>query len=41
MKAMNRFTLRGKIKVNIQWFSTAWFTIEEKILNHGLSYAYT
>lgn len=27
VKRLDRFTLRGKIMVNIQWVCTVWFTI--------------
>jgi len=41
LKAMNRFTLRGKIKANIQWLLYCMVHNIGKILNNGLKYAYT
>jgi len=41
LKAMNRFTLRGKIKVNIQWLLYCMVHNIGKILTYGLKYAYT
>jgi transposase len=38
-KRMDRFTLRGKIKVNIQWMLYCLVHNIEKILNFGKSYA--
>jgi transposase len=40
-KAMNRFTLRGKIKVNIQWLLYCMVHNIGKILNYGFKYAFT
>jgi transposase len=40
-KAMNRFTLRGKIKVNVQWLLYCMIHNIEKILNYGFKYAFT
>jgi len=40
-KAMHRFTLRGKIKVNIQWLLYCMVHNIGKILNYGFKYAYT
>jgi transposase len=40
-KAMNRFTLRGKIKVNIQWLLYCMVHNIAKILNYGFKYAFT
>jgi transposase len=40
-KAMNRFTLRGKIKVNIQWLLYCMVHNIGKIINHGFKYAFT
>ena len=40
-KAMNRFTLRGKIKVNIQWLLYCMVHNIGKILNYGYKYAFT
>ena len=37
--AEDRFTLRGKIKVNIQWLMYCLVHNIEKILNYGLAYA--
>jgi transposase len=39
LKAMNRFTLRGKIKVNIQWLLYCMVHNIGKIVNYGLKYA--
>jgi hypothetical protein len=39
-KAMNRFTLRGKIKVNIQWLLYCIIHNMEKILNYGAQYGF-
>jgi hypothetical protein len=41
LKAMNRFTLRGKIKVNIQWLLYCMVHNIGKIINSGVRYAYT
>ena len=38
-KRLDRFTLRGKIKVNIQWLMFCLVHNIEKILNYGLVYA--
>ena len=38
-KRMDRFTLRGKIKVNIQWKLYCLVHNIEKILNYGQSFA--
>lgn len=38
-KRMNRFTLRGYIKVNIQWMLYCLVHNIEKVLNYGSSYA--
>ena len=38
-KRLDRFTLRTKIKVNIQWLSISLVHNIEKILNYGLVYA--
>jgi len=38
-KKMDRFTLRGKIKVNIQWMLYCLVHNIEKIINYGKSYA--
>lgn len=40
-KAMNRFTLRGKIKANIQWLLYCIVHNIGKIINSGVKYAYT
>jgi hypothetical protein len=40
-KAMNRFTLRGKIKVNIQWLLYCMVHNIGKILNFGFKYAFS
>jgi transposase len=40
-KAMNRFTVRGKIKANIQWLLYCMVHNIGKILNYGLKYAFT
>jgi len=40
-KAMNRFTLRGKIKVNIQWLLYCMVHNIGKILNFWFKYAFT
>jgi hypothetical protein len=40
-KAMNRFTLRGKIKVNIQWLLDGMVHNIGKILNFGFKYAFS
>ena len=40
-KVMNRFTLRGKIKVNIQWLLYCIVHNIGKILNFGFKYAFT
>ena len=36
-KAMNKFTLRGKIKVNIQWLLYCMVHNIEKIANYGFT----
>jgi hypothetical protein len=38
-KRMDRFTLRGRIKVNIQWMLYCSVHNIEKIINFGKSYA--
>ena len=38
-KKMDRFTLRGKIKVNIQWMLYCLVHNIEKIMNFGKTYA--
>jgi hypothetical protein len=38
-KRLDRFTLRGKIKVNIQWLMYCLVHNIEKILNYGVTYA--
>ena len=38
-KRMDRFTLRGRIKVNIQWMLYCLVHNIEKIINFGTSYA--
>jgi transposase len=38
-KRLDRFTLRGKIKVNIQWLMYCLVHNIEKILNYGMAYA--
>ena len=38
---MNRFTVRGKIKANIQWLLYCMVHNIGKILNYGLKYAFT
>jgi transposase len=40
-KVMNRFTLRGKIKVNIQWLLYCMVHNIGKILNFGFKYTFT
>jgi hypothetical protein len=40
-KSMDRFTLRGKIKVNIQWLLYCMVHNMEKIANYGASYVTT
>ena len=40
-KVMNRFTLRGRIKVNIQWLLYCMVHNIGKILTRGLKYAFT
>jgi len=40
-KAMNRFTLRGKIKVNIQWLLYCMIHNIGKLLTRGPKYAFT
>ena len=37
MKRLNRFTLRGKIKVNIQWVLYCMVHNLEKIANYGFA----
>ena len=39
-KAMNRFTLRGKIKVNIQWLLYCIIHNVEKIVHYGARYGF-
>ncbi len=41
LKAMNRFTLRGKIKANIQWLLYCMVHNIGKIISYGRKYAYT
>ncbi len=38
-KRLDRFTLRGKIKVNIQWLLYCLVHNIEKLLNYGMAYA--
>ena len=38
-KRMDRFTLRGRLKVNIQWMLYCMVHNIEKILHYGESYA--
>jgi hypothetical protein len=38
-KRLDRFTLRGKVKVNIQWLMYCLVHNIEKILNYGMAYA--
>jgi transposase len=38
-KRLDRFTLRGKVKVNIQWLMYCLVHNIEKLLNYGLAYA--
>jgi hypothetical protein len=38
-KRLDRFTLRGKVKVNIQWLLYCMVHNIEKILNYGFAYA--
>jgi transposase/IS5 family transposase len=38
-KRLDRFTLRGKVKVNIQWLMFCLVHNIEKILNYGMAYA--
>ena len=38
-KRMDRFTLRGSIKVNIQWLLYCMVHNIEKLANHGYGYA--
>jgi hypothetical protein len=40
-KVMNRFTLRGRIKVNIQWLLYCMVHNIGKLLPRGPKYAYT
>jgi len=40
-KRMDRFTLRGKIKVNIQWLLYCMIHNIEKIVNYGASYGFS
>ena len=40
-KVMNRFTLRGRIKVNIQWLLYCMIHNIEKLLTRGPKYAFT
>jgi len=40
-KVMNRFTLRGRIKVNIQWLLYCMVHNIGKILNFGFKYAFS
>ena len=37
-KRLDRFTLRGKIKVNIQWLLFCLIDNLEKIVNYGLAF---
>ena len=39
MKGLDRFTLRGKIKVNIQWLLYCMVHNIEKIANFGFTFA--
>jgi len=39
-KGMNRFTLRGRIKVNIQWMLYCMIHNRGKILNYGVRHAF-
>ncbi len=39
IKGMNRFTLRGRLKVNIQWMLYCLVHNIGKIANFGVSYA--
>ena len=40
-KRMNRFTLRGKIKVTIQWLLYCMIHNIEKIVHYGVNYGFT
>ncbi len=40
-KRMDHFTLRGKIKVNIQWLLYCMIHNIEKIVNYGVNYGFT
>ena len=40
-KGMNRFTLRGKIKVNVQWLLYCMIHNIGKILRYGSNYGFT
>ena len=40
-KRMDRFTLRGKIKVSIQWLLYCMIHNIEKILHYGVNYGVT
>ena len=40
-KRMDRFTMRGKIKVNIQWVLYCMIHNIEKIVNYGGKYGFT
>jgi transposase len=40
-KRMDHFTLRGKIKVNIQWLLYCMIHNLEKIVNYGVNYGFT
>ena len=41
LKSMNRFTLRGKIKVNIQWLLYCMVHNIGKVINSGIKDAFT
>ena len=38
-KRMDRFTIRGKDKINVQWLLSCMVHNIEKILNYGVTYA--
>ena len=40
-KRMDRFTLRGKIKVTIQWLLYCMIHNMEKIVHYGVNYGFT
>jgi IS5 family transposase len=40
-KRMDHFTLRGKVKVNIQWLLYCMIHNLEKIVNYGVNYGFT